>query len=117
MAILLIVLAVVLGILALGAVCSAFACAAEDMPIGAGILAFLAVVLVALTVVSYIAGGRRLSHTSCDNFADQTGYTTKVIVTNMFDTGECYVRVGDGDEIRWVPKGQVWAEMRHDEAA
>lgn len=68
----------------------------------------VAVLCIPVAVKSFIAGGRSIAETSCASFADQTGYETKVIIVNAFDAGGCFVSL-DG---RWVPRGQLWAEMR-----
>jgi hypothetical protein len=59
-------------------------------------------------VKSGIAAARTINETACVSFAEQTEYTTKLIITNWTDSGTCYVRFNDN----WVPRSQLWAEMR-----
>jgi len=106
----LLVIAVAAGII--GGIVAVFMCYDDRRW---GLMALAVIVGLVLIVVcafgavkAFVAGSRNLNELSCANFADDTGYDTRVITTNAFDGGTCYVDFGGN----WVPKGQLWAEMR-----
>ena len=106
----LIIIGVVLALLAIALALVAIGVATE----GGWALAFSAFILVVVVVCafgsfrSFVAASRAINRESCESYADQTGYTTKLIITTAFDGGTCMVRFDD----KWVPRDQLWAEMR-----
>lgn len=71
---------------------------------------FLAAITCAIAVIMAILvplvtyGSRNQGRISCRSFASQTGYPTKFVLLNSWDTGTCLARTRSG---RWVPKGQL----------
>lgn len=61
-------------------------------------------VFVAIAMAAIIAGSRAIGRPTCRNFAAQTGFPTKFVVLNVFDTGTCLAQAPNG---RWVKNTQI----------
>ena len=67
------------------------------------ILAAVAV-FVAVLMFAIVESSRSVGRTTCRNFQTQTGYETKFVLLNFFDTGTCLAKAPDG---RWVLNSKV----------
>lgn len=55
--------------------------------------------LMAVLVTSIVLGSRAIGRTTCGHWASQTGFASKFVVLNFFDTGSCLGR--------WVKNTQI----------
>lgn len=61
-------------------------------------------IFVSALVIGVITTGRSIGRTTCRNWSTQTGFPSKFVILNLFDSGTCLAQAPNG---RWVVNTKV----------